>query len=422
MNKQRMATWIVVALFIASACTLPTLFGPVISAEENVSTIAAKTWSMLELEMRLSATASFTPLPTSTPAPPTFPPTLTMTPSPTFSPFPSLTPFPSITPFPTSTTTPTSTITRTPTRISGSQATATSRSRTATAQPTPCNQAKLIAHLTIPNGTILPPNTVFTKVWRIKNTGDCTWDDDYAFVPIGGNAMGGSPTLLPQRVRPGQTVDIGVNLVAPALNGAYRGEWALRVGSELFGDTYRSGRERPFMVEIQVATISSGTVFHFAQNLCSGQWYGWNNRALPCPARSPDPYGYVNFFSTAVAEGISLLFPSIRTVTAQTSNGYIYGIFPGLPIQTGDRFQATLGCMDGKVLCNIRFSLFTQTYGNPMVLFQQWNETYDGTLTTVDASLNPLAGLTVSFIFRLDNLGVQEDASGLWVNPQIWRP
>jgi hypothetical protein len=37
-----------------------------------------------------------------------------------------------------------------------------------------CDKAGFVSE-TIPDDTIYPPNTAFTKTWRLKNTGTCAW-------------------------------------------------------------------------------------------------------------------------------------------------------------------------------------------------------------------------------------------------------
>src|SRR5919106_5802545 len=50
-----------------------------------------------------------------------------------------------------------------------------------------CNNAIYIADLTIPDGTVLRPGEDFRKVWQIRNTGSCTWDEGYGLIFIGGD-------------------------------------------------------------------------------------------------------------------------------------------------------------------------------------------------------------------------------------------
>ena len=80
----------------------------------------------------------------------------------------------------------------------------------------------------------LNPGEAFTKGWRIKNTGTCDWDSTYVLVPDGGNVpaarMGGQPTPIEGVVKPGETYDMYVDLVAPTTPGAYQGFWKMHNG------------------------------------------------------------------------------------------------------------------------------------------------------------------------------------------------
>ena len=103
-----------------------------------------------------------------------------------------------------------------------------------------CDKGDFVTDVTIPDGTILNPNESFTKTWRIKNTGTCSWTSAYAFVFSSGDAMDGpSAQSLAGNVNPGETVDISVNLKAPGTAGSYRGYWKLRnAAGVLFATVY----------------------------------------------------------------------------------------------------------------------------------------------------------------------------------------
>jgi hypothetical protein len=103
-----------------------------------------------------------------------------------------------------------------------------------------CNIAQFVTDVTIPDGTILTPNQAFTKTWRFKNVGTCTWTPSYAVVFSSGSSMNGPATqALTGNVNPGQTVDISVSLTAPGSAGDYTGYWRLRDGSGvLFNQFY----------------------------------------------------------------------------------------------------------------------------------------------------------------------------------------
>lgn len=103
-----------------------------------------------------------------------------------------------------------------------------------------CDKAKFITDVTILDGTVFTPGKSFTKIWRVKNIGTCTWTSDYALVFDNGEQMSGvSPKALMGSVAPGDTVDISINLTAPATDGEYRGNWQIRNNANvLFAKVY----------------------------------------------------------------------------------------------------------------------------------------------------------------------------------------
>jgi len=124
---------------------------------------------------------------------------------------------------------------------------------TPTNTPIPCNLGRFVTDVSIPDGTTFEPGEVFTKTWRIKNTGSCAWTSGYDIVFSGGDAMSapGSVQITSGTVNPGQNVDVSVDLTAPALEGTYLGNWQLRDPSDvIFGiENSTSGL---FWVEIKV--------------------------------------------------------------------------------------------------------------------------------------------------------------------------
>src|SRR3990170_378646 len=58
-----------------------------------------------------------------------------------------------------------------------------------------CDWAKFIADVTVPDGTSFNGSTPFTKTWRLKNIGSCTWTTAYALVFSSGEQMAGPLTV-----------------------------------------------------------------------------------------------------------------------------------------------------------------------------------------------------------------------------------
>jgi hypothetical protein len=108
-----------------------------------------------------------------------------------------------------------------------------------------CNVMTFVADVTVADGDEVPAGMPFTKTWRLKNDGTCTWDATYSVAYYSGDQMNGPDSqFLTQEVEPGEEVDISVDLVAPATAGNYSSFWVIRDGT---GATFNS-----FYVEINV--------------------------------------------------------------------------------------------------------------------------------------------------------------------------
>ncbi len=132
------------------------------------------------------------------------------------------------------------------------------------APPTPppaggnlCTASAQFVSETIPDGTITNPGSVFTKIWRIKNTGTCYWGTSWQWVYVSGDLMGGATYYnFPSPAAPGDTVDVPVVFTAPAAGGTYRGYWKIKSPwGMVFGDS-ESGNA--FWVDIVVGSGTPG--------------------------------------------------------------------------------------------------------------------------------------------------------------------
>lgn len=122
----------------------------------------------------------------------------------------------------------------TPVNITTATQGAPTVSPTRTAIPaTPAPRCNLAApgnpiDVTIPDNTQMAPGQAFTKVWRLQNVGDCTWNTNYGIVFSSGEKMSAPDRVpLPQAVSPGGSVDISVDMIAPQTAGFYQGDWML---------------------------------------------------------------------------------------------------------------------------------------------------------------------------------------------------
>ncbi len=105
--------------------------------------------------------------------------------------------------------------------------------------PSTCDYSAFLADLDIVDYSKIPPGTTFTKTWRIKNIGTCTWTTQYRFQYISGDPMGADTIYLPRAVPPGETIDLSLQMTAPDVEEDYSNFWRLRnTAGEIFGTTF----------------------------------------------------------------------------------------------------------------------------------------------------------------------------------------
>jgi hypothetical protein len=121
-----------------------------------------------------------------------------------------------------------------------------------TKTPACTNRATFLAHLTISDNTALEAGQQFAKLWRLQNTGTCTWTTGYSLRFYSGESLNGPEEIfLPNQVRPGESIDLRADLVAPNNMNTYVGNWILSdEAGELFG--VGDDSNQPISVVIQV--------------------------------------------------------------------------------------------------------------------------------------------------------------------------
>lgn len=306
--------------------------------------------------------------------------------------------------------------------------TPTSAPPTATLQP--CDLALFVQDVTVPDGSRFGPGQGFTKTWRLKNIGTCTWTRSYSMAFLQGDALGAPAVVsLPGEVAPNQTVDVSVEMKAPAALGKYTSWWQLRNASGVLF-------EMPFYAMIEVvantltptitltpgpsATISpSGVVYDFTASACLAEWVSAAG-ALPCPGQSEDARGFVIPLSNPLLEsGVTETNPTLLTYPEAKENGIIAGAYPAITVQPGYRFRATLGCLNNNPDCKVKFQLnYREGSGTPANL-GQWDQVYDNSVQGVDVDLSSLAGRSVQLILVVLADGPATEDQAVWVFPRV---
>jgi hypothetical protein len=284
----------------------------------------------------------------------------------------------------------------------------------------PCNQAEWLGDVSVPADTLVPAGSTFTKIWRVGNSGSCSWSPSYALVFTGGNLPPLVTTVyMPDTIQPGQVVDLSVTMTAPATSGVFQNTWMLRDPSgQMFG-VGPSGLD-PLVARVRTfqLTVGANYVFDLTAYYCAGSWRSGTGQ-LTCPGLAQDPNGSV----------LSLQFPTIETRQTnqyglwvrpnQAANGWISGTMPAYLVQSGDYFLTEIGCLQGYPGCDVIFEVSYQIVNGASGQLGRWREFYDGVTTLIEIDLSTLMGRSIYLVLTVYNNGSPSEANGVWLQPRI---
>lgn len=285
-----------------------------------------------------------------------------------------------------------------------------------------CDLGQFVKDVTIPDGTTFAPGETFTKTWRIRNAGTCTWSG-YSLVFDSGDSMNGtSPTTI-GTVGPGQDVELSVNLTAPATNGSYRGYWRIRNPSGVLIPILGGTQGKSFFVDIKVGVFSSG--YDFFTKATSAVWISGAG-TLTFGGPDTDVNGFAMYKDNQKLEDGVITVKVLETHPQFVNDGVISGRFPAYTVVQGEHFTAKIGFLalaDGTCgTGNAKFQLNYREGGGSITPLGEWTETCDGTMRSIDVDLTPIKGKTVEFILAVLANGSSAQDWAVWVKPQIAIP
>ena len=250
----------------------------------------------------------------------------------------------------------------------------------------PCDQAAA-GHpfdVTIPDGTVMSPGESFSKTWRLVNAGSCTWTRQYAVSFFSSNSMNAfQVNLLQQEVRPGEVIDVTVNMEAPDSPGIYQGNWMLRnAQGELFG--IGPNGDAPFWVKIEVVPsitetpYPTPTITSTPMVYLTGEVELADNDQFDLDSDEKNPADItLSDFVYRRGEGESHVLT--------TMNGTVWKVFEGTKPTFGECSQANL---KGTAIS------FTDDFAGTYICYQT-SEAFPGRLSIEQADSN---GIYVNFI------------------------
>lgn len=302
--------------------------------------------------------------------------------------------------------------------------------------PIPCDHLDFgnPIDVTIPDGTDISPGGTFTKTWRLKNGGSCTWTSGYHLVFVSGDNMSApaSVQITGGTVVPGQEVDVSVTLVAPSDGGTYRGYFKLRnPGGVLFG--WGGNSDKSFWVEIEVIE-QSGLLYDFITGAESADW-GTGTTPLDFPnvgdtditygGPDTDANGFVLVKDNQTLEGGGNSGKVLETHPKWVNDGYIMGRYPLYTVGNGDFIRARIGfiasggCGAGDAIFKIYYTIGNEI--GTLAELASWHETCDGSMHKVTADLNALKGKSVRFYLVVLANGSSGQDWAIWDSLGIFR-
>ena len=116
------------------------------------------------------------------------------------------------------------------------------------------NNAEFIEDVSIPDYTVVERGDTFIKIWRLRNSGTCTWTPAYTVAYAQGNPTEWQALAIAEVVMPGEETEVGVTVQSPEYPGIYHAWWQMVDEQEQeFGDLLSLLFEAP-----QPATDISG--------------------------------------------------------------------------------------------------------------------------------------------------------------------
>lgn len=134
-------------------------------------------------------------------------------------------PSPAITPVPPTISTSTQAlVTETSTPVPATQ---TPTTPPPTNPPDCTDAASFVADVTVPDAAVFRKGAAFTKTWRVQNTGTCYWNNQYHLVFFSGAQMGAPDSISLSETKPGDMLDLSVNMTAPNEANTYRANFEI---------------------------------------------------------------------------------------------------------------------------------------------------------------------------------------------------
>jgi hypothetical protein len=274
------------------------------------------------------------------------------------------------------------------------------------------------------DATQVGPGQAVERVWRVRNTGTCTWTPEYELIPIEGSSFGVSLFPLEGTVAPGEEANLRLAFPAPATPGFFAGGWALRNPT---GALLGAG-SRPLRIRLNVGPPlpePTRVVYGFFDHMCEARWVAASptraGRLLPCPGYDLDAGGFIAWVETPrFSNGATEDEPGLILHPPSEDGGLISGTFPAYSVEPGDQLRVLLGCSAGPSGCHARCQINIRE-GDTLSPIAEWTIDEADGVRNLGIDLSFLVGRSVAFVLAVDADGLGASDATLWITPSIMR-
>jgi hypothetical protein len=181
-------------------------------------------------------------------------------------------------------------------------------------------------------------------------------------------------------------------------------------------------------LEKTIAVANPQVVYDFVEKASLAFWKSGDPAAdLAWDGALGDTQGFVRWATGNLETGAAIQNRCLQTHPKWVANGWISGAYTDLynnvryVIQTGDRFYATVGLLEGAAAGNVTFEVILRASSSGSVTLAQVTDTYGDGLKTISADLTPYAGQGADIILRVTAGENADQDWACWTRAVIYR-
>jgi len=182
------------------------------------------------------------------------------------------------------------------------------------------------------------------------------------------------------------------------------------------------------ILENTIAVVNPQVVYDFVEKAPLAFWKsGDPTTNLTWNGGTGDTQGFARWATGNLETGSAIQGQCLQTHPKWVADGWIAGTYIDLynnvhyVVQTGDRFHATVGLLEGAAAGNVTFEVVLRASSSGSVTIAQVTDTYGDGLKTISVDLTPYAGQGADIILRVTAGENADQDWACWTRAVIYR-